>query len=172
MPTRTRTTTEAVLAALCDKPEATVAELSGATGLARSTAAKCLAALEAAGEARRLAGGREGSRRLPDRWEAAGPRPAPRRSAESTGEAAPRLAKGALGALVSDYLSAHRGEPLSATTVSNALGRSGGAVSNALERLVAVGLAEAVGERPRRYVARDAFAETPGADARVGGVEG
>lgn len=171
MPTATKTTTEAVLAALGGNPKATVAELSEATGLARSTVARCLAALEAAGAVSRVPGGREGSRRLADRWEAGEPRPTPTLRTESTGGAAPRLAKGALGALVSDYLDGHR-EPLGTTAIAKALGRSGGAVSNALERLVAVGLAETVGERPRRYVARDASPEALGADDRVGGGEG
>ena len=75
MPPTTTDTTEVVAAALRTHPEATVIELAETAGVGRSTAAKCLAALEAAGTARRVPGGRDGGRRVGDRWVPAKPRP-------------------------------------------------------------------------------------------------
>ena len=75
MPGTTKDTTEVVTAALRTHPEATVIELAETAGVGRSTAAKCLAALEAAGTARRVPGGRDGGRRVADRWVPAKPRP-------------------------------------------------------------------------------------------------
>ena len=170
MPPTTRDTTELVTAALRQRPEATVIELAETAGVGRSTAAKCLAALEAAGTARRVPGGRDGGRRVADRWVPAKPRPlASQPTADGDvddgssddrpvaggtigdgGVRAARLAKGELAALVVDYLSAHPGE-LGPTAVGKALGRSPGAVANALQRLAVDGRVRLVGESPRRY---------------------
>ena len=65
----TPTPADAIGVALSAHPGATAAELAEVAGIGRSTAAKCLAALEQAGTARRTPGGREGGRRLPDRWQ-------------------------------------------------------------------------------------------------------
>ena len=130
MPPTTTDTTEVVAAALRQRPEPTVIELAETAGVGRSTAAKCLAALEAAGMARRVPGGRDGGRRVADRWVPAKPRPlAGQPTADGDvdggsrddrpvaggtigdgGVRAARLAKGELAALVVDYLSAHPGE--------------------------------------------------------------
>ena len=67
-PTQEPSSSEAILAALTHHPGATAAELAEAAGIGRSTAAKALAALEGAGKARHTLGGRDGARRLPDRW--------------------------------------------------------------------------------------------------------
>ena len=132
MPPTTTDTTELVTAALRQRPEATVIELAETAGVGRSTAAKCLAALEAAGTARRVPGGRDGGRRVADRWVLAKPRPPAgpptadgdvdggssddRPVAGGTigdgtivgkGVRAARLAKGELASLVVDYLSVH-----------------------------------------------------------------
>lgn len=48
--------------------DATVGEIAGRAGLGVSTVSKALAVLEAAGRAGRAPGGRDGGRRLPDRW--------------------------------------------------------------------------------------------------------
>lgn len=61
-----------------------------------------------------------------------------------------RLAAGALQGMVQDYLSDHPGEH-GPTAIGHALGRSSGAIANALERLVAAGWAELTQDRPRRY---------------------
>jgi predicted ArsR family transcriptional regulator len=158
-----------VLDALTARPGVSAAELADALGLGQSTAAKHLAALEAAGTARREPGGRDGGRRLPDRWTATAPdveNPTPDTAAELAAEAtepaadepdgrasaAERLGRGALGTLVRDYLAARPGEDLGPTQVAKGLGgKSSGAVSNALARLEASGEACLVSTSPRRY---------------------
>jgi DNA-binding MarR family transcriptional regulator len=146
-----------ILEALRSGSGDTVAELAEAAGIGRSTAGKALGALEEAGRVRRTEGGRDGGRRLPDRFEVVVATAAPagtQAQAEGTpaeGGTASRLGSGALRALVLADL-AGRGEPVSPTAIAKALGRSGGAVSNALERLVAEGAAERVNDHPRRYV--------------------
>ena len=62
-----------------------------------------------------------------------------------------RLERGALGALVRDYLAARPDEDLGPSQVGKALGRSQGAVSNALARLETAGEARLVSVTPRRY---------------------
>ena len=168
--TPTRTPADAIGAALSSHPGATAAELAEVTGIGRSTAAKCLAALERAGTARRAPGGREGGRRLPDRWHlakadtpdipsAGGGHDTGHAddSAGSVGAAAARLGKGALRDLVLAYLAAHAdgapgGAGLGATAIAKGLGgKSSGAVGNALQRLEAEGKVRLVQASPRRY---------------------
>ncbi len=73
-------------------------------------------------------------------------------SAGATGEKTPRLAPGALHGMVEDYLRDHAGEEFGPTAIANALGgRSSGAVSNALDRLVADGVAAKTQDKPRRF---------------------
>jgi DNA-binding MarR family transcriptional regulator len=152
-----------ILEALTTHPGATSAELAEVLGVGQSTAAKHLATLESAGTARREPGGREGGRRLADRWSTTTSAPddtVPEETGDSTaddgtgGEPAPsadRLGRGALGALVLEYLAARPGEDLGPTQIGKALGRSQGAVSNALARLEAGGEAQLVSASPRRY---------------------
>ncbi|PPK63383.1 winged helix-turn-helix domain-containing protein [Actinokineospora auranticolor] len=65
---------------------------------------------------------------------------------------APRLAPGALRGQVEDYLRDHPTQRLSPTEIARALeGKSGGAVSNALDKLVADGVAVRVQDKPRRF---------------------
>jgi DNA-binding MarR family transcriptional regulator len=174
MATTNKVSPEQVLDTLTAHPGATSAELAEVLGIGQSTAAKHLAALEAAGTARREPGGRDGGRRLADRWTtigagpdaavtddaaAAGPEgPSNGDSAASDGAtggeaaaSAERLGRGALGVLVREYLAARPGEDLGPTQIGKALGRSQGAVSNALGRLEAAGEAELVSAVPRRY---------------------
>lgn len=152
MPTTTKSPMDAVTAALAAHPEATAADLATAAGVGRSTAGKCLAILEAAGQATRTTGGRDGARRLPDRWATMATPPAdPAPAGKGDGDGSARLGKGELGALVRDYLAEHGTEDLGPTAVGKGLGRSQGAVSNALARLVAGGEALLVSEAPRRY---------------------
>lgn len=63
----------------------------------------------------------------------------------------PRLAKGGLRALVIDYLTAHPDEEMTAPAIGKSLGRSSGAVANALDTLVKSGQAELTCERPRKF---------------------
>jgi hypothetical protein len=68
---------QAVLKALASEPEATAADVAAAAaGVGRSTAGKVLARLTSSGEVRRTEGGRDGARRLPDRFALASAEPA------------------------------------------------------------------------------------------------
>ena len=142
--------TETITQALADHPEVTVADLAEVLGIGQSTAAKHLATLEVAGTARREPGGRDGGRRVADRWSATASAPddaandGPVRSTD-------RLARGELGTLVRAYLAARPGEDHGSTQIGKALGRSQGAVSNALARLEVAGDAQLVSASPRRY---------------------
>lgn len=158
----TGTPAPATAAALLDAlaaGEASAAELAERAGIARSTATKTLAALAAADQVTRRAGGRDGGRRLPDRWSLPTATPAATPTPTLTPEAAEipaplptaRLASGELSALVSSYLREHPGEH-SPTRIAAALGgRSAGAVGNALVRLLARGEAAQTSQAPRRY---------------------
>jgi hypothetical protein len=81
----------------------------------------------------------------------AAPQGAPAKTAAPT-----RLAKGGLRALVVDYLTAHPGEELTAPKIGKSLGRSSGAVANALDTLVKNGQAELTREKPRTFRHRPA----------------
>jgi hypothetical protein len=63
----------------------------------------------------------------------------------------PRLGKGGLEAEVSAHLAAHPKAEFTPTELSHKLGRSGGAIYNALEKFVREGKAKRTSERPRRY---------------------
>jgi DNA-binding MarR family transcriptional regulator len=171
---------EAILAGLALHSEATAAELAERIGIGKSTATRYLAALEAEGKARRTPGGWNDGRRFADRWSvtpteseapspgtpspppappitlatAAAPRVAaadPKSSAPTPGASGDRLAPGGLGALVLAYLAARPGESFGPSAVGKALGRSGGAVSNALAAMAVRGQVTQVGDKPRRY---------------------
>jgi hypothetical protein len=148
-----------VLDVLRAAPKSTVEEVAQAFGVARSTAHKRLAAAIADGTVQRHAGGREGRRRLPDRYTAietpkAGDGPDPQ-AGSGTGpqeSGSTRLRPGELDGLVLSYIAAHAEQaPFGPTAVAKALGRSSGAVGNCLERLAGRDEVTRVGERPRRY---------------------
>jgi DNA-binding MarR family transcriptional regulator len=160
MATTNKVSPEQVLDALAAHPGVTSAALAEVLGIGQSTAAKRLAALEAAGSAHRQPGGRDGGRRLADRWNTAASAPDADTAADdpepdqvdaAAAASAERLGRGALGVLVRDYLAARPGEELGPTQIGKALDRSQGAVSNALARLAAAGVAELVSPAPRRY---------------------
>jgi len=160
--------TETITQALAATPEVTAADLAEALGIGQSTAAKRLAALEAAGSVRRSPGGRVAGVRVADRWSvASSPDTAPPGADEPGTEAivpesmanepvlanggSGRLARGELGTLVREYLAARPGEDFGPSAVGKALGRSQGAVSNSLATMAARGEVELVGDKPRRY---------------------
>lgn len=62
-----------------------------------------------------------------------------------------RLPKGGLRALVEEYLAEHPNESFGPAKIGTDLGRSGGAVNNALEKLVADGYALKTCEAPKRF---------------------
>jgi hypothetical protein len=73
--------------------------------------------------------------------------------AEGPGSEAPlgRLGRGALGALVRDYLAARPADAFGPAALGKALGRSQGAVSNALSAMAERGEVILVDDKPRRY---------------------
>ncbi|MCR6488304.1 hypothetical protein M8542_36285 [Amycolatopsis sp. OK19-0408] len=79
--------------------------------------------------------------------------------APSTGK--DRLAKGALRGLVEEYLSERPGESFGPAQIGKALARSGGAVNNALEKLVADGYAIKTCEAPKRFTINPDKTDTP-----------
>ncbi|MGH3833747.1 MAG: MarR family transcriptional regulator, partial [Pseudonocardiaceae bacterium] len=64
-----------------------------------------------------------------------------------------RLGKGALRGMVEDYLTERPGEQFSPSAIGKALGRSSGAVANALEKLAADGYALQIQDKPKRFAA-------------------
>ncbi|MDX3192942.1 helix-turn-helix domain containing protein [Streptomyces sp. MN03-5084-2B] len=82
-------------------------------------------------------------------------------SAEATSTGKDRLAKGALRGLVEEYLAERPGESFGPAQIGKALGRSGGAVNNALEKLVADGYAIKTCEAPKRFTINPEKTDTP-----------
>lgn len=158
---------QAILKVLAANPEATAAEVAAAANVGRSTASKVLARLASSGEARRTEGGRDGARRLPDRFALASAEPkatknsTPKRRASAKGEPsesakpkAPddRLMPGQLDGLVLAYLKKNADSgPHGPTTVARALERSSGAVGNCLVRLTKAKQVSQDSDKPRRY---------------------
>ena len=168
MATTSKVSAEQFLDALGARPGASAAGLAEALGIGQSTAAKHLASLEAKGAVRRDPGGRDGARRLADRWyvtvEAdsapddsdAGADPVDGSESESTApgarDATARLRRGELRDLVVEHLRAHPGE-VSPAQLSRVLGHSAGAIGNALEKLSDAGQVVRTSDHPRRYSA-------------------
>ena len=88
-----------------------------------------------------------------------------RGGAEAVGEKAARLPSGALRGMVEGFLSDHPGEVFGPTAIAKALnGKSSGAVSNALDKLVDDGTAVKTSYKPRRFAlapAQQAAAPAP-----------
>jgi len=152
---------DTIIEALATEGEVTAADLADRLGIGQSTAAKRLAALEGTGSVLRQPGGRVNGVRVADHWSVAtvGADNDASNATETDAAAKPaapksggeRLGRGALGALVRDYLAARPDEDLGPSQVGKALGRSQGAVSNALARLETAGEARLVSVTPRRY---------------------
>jgi MarR family len=165
--TKTPPAKQAILEVLKVEPQATVAQIAVSAGIGRSTAGKLLAQLESDGEVRRTEGGRDGARRLPDRFVLASAEPkatknsTPKRRASAKGEpsesAKPktpddRLKPGQLDGLVLAYLKKNADSgPHGPTTVAKALERSSGAVGNCLVRLTKDKKVRQDSDKPRRY---------------------
>jgi len=151
---------DTIIEALANEGEVTAADLADRLGIGQSTAAKRLATLEGTGSVLRQPGGRVNGVRVADHWSVAtvgaDNDASNATKTDATNPAAPkaggkRLERGALGALVRDYLAARPDEDLGPSQVGKALGRSQGAVSNALARLETAGEARLVSATPRRY---------------------
>ncbi|MER5302225.1 helix-turn-helix domain-containing protein [Streptomyces lasiicapitis] len=167
------------LAALTEHPGATAKEIAEYAGIGGSTAGKALAVLEDRNLAHREPGGNVGGlggRRAADHWhpvtpdtgaedlaaEPEAPEPAPDTADAPAAEApaakarpaaapARRLARGGLRQMVYEHLDAHPGQEFTAPRLAKTLGRSAGAVANALVKLTDQGQADLVGESPRAY---------------------
>lgn len=70
-----------------------------------------------------------------------------------------RLSSGQLRGQVEDFLREHEGEHFGPGAIGQALGRSSGAVSNALDRLVADGYIVKTNDKPKRFMLKS---PTPG----------
>jgi hypothetical protein len=171
--TKTPPAKQAILEVLKVEPEATIAQIAVSAGIGRSTAGKLLAQLESDGEVRRTEGGRDGARRLPDRFTLASAEPkatknsTPKRRVDTKGEPsenakpsenpktkAPddRLKPGQLDGLVLAYLKKNADSgPHGPSTVAKALERSSGAVGNCLVRLTKDKKVRQDSDKPRRY---------------------
>lgn len=168
--------------ALRRNPGKTARELAELAGIGGSTATKLLAVWATDGQAVRQPGEDTGGRKAAARW--APPEPveddpkprkrdtaAPRRkkadtadmkatTAKSVTDAPPtgRLPKGALHGMCEDFLSEpeRRDNAYTAGEIGRKLGRSSGAVRNALDKLTEKGTVALVQEEPRRYQLADA----------------
>jgi len=130
-------------------------------------APKVLARLSSSGQVRRTEGGRDGARRLPDRFALASVEPkatkdsTPKASENAKGEPsesakpkAPdeRLKPGQLNGLVLAYLKKNADSgPHGPSTIAKALERSSGAVGNCLVRLTKDKKVRQDSDKPRRY---------------------
>lgn len=155
-----RPAAELVAEAPAEHPGSTAAELTAFAGLGQSTVSKALASMEAAGTASRDVAAPVAGRRLAARWNPATRTQSAQRSTVSlagstavfdSGGVVGRLRPGQLGTLVLEYLLAHQEQEWSPTAVGKALGRSTGAVANALAKFAASGDAVLTSEAPRRY---------------------
>lgn len=153
--------TEAVLAALAERPGSTAEALATATGLGRSTVTKALACLAGEQRVTRSPGGRDRGRRAADGWSLppaaqTAKRPAPAGDDPGAGSPADRggegrLGRGQLRSLVAELLAAEPTAEFTPSRLAGLLGRSAGATGNALARMVEDGLAVQTAVSPRRY---------------------
>jgi hypothetical protein len=135
-------TEDAITKALKANPDATAAEVAAVANVGRSTASKVLARLTSVGQVCRTEGGRDGGRRLPDRFALASAKPAgkaaklPAAKDAEPKAAEERLKPGQLDGLVLGFLKKNTDSgPHGPTAVAKALNRSSGAVGNCLVRL-------------------------------------
>jgi nitric oxide reductase NorQ protein len=109
----------------------------------------------------RQPGGLQDGRRTPERWTLPTPASTENPGASSTATSAAaaeqpvtgsgRLRPGALRDLVLACLAERPGQALTPTTIAKTLGRSAGAVANALRVLAGQGAVAQVQAKPRRY---------------------
>ncbi|UQS26029.1 hypothetical protein L1857_26065 [Amycolatopsis thermalba] len=82
-------------------------------------------------------------------------------TADTAPTAEKRLPKGGLRALVAEYLTEHAGQSFGPAKIGKDLGRSGGAVNNALEKLTADGYAIKTCEAPKRFAINPTKTDVP-----------
>jgi MarR family len=153
---------EKVFAGLKGKGGLTAGQVAEKVGLARSTVTRTLADLENDGLAERVKGGHDGKARVPDTWYQPGKKPkagGSGKKAASPNGAAPaaplgdRLGKGELRELVLAHLAKHPKAEFGPSQLAKpeVLGRSAGAIANALDKLAEDDKVRLTGEKPRRY---------------------
>ncbi|MBW4717351.1 helix-turn-helix domain-containing protein [Saccharothrix obliqua] len=167
-PAKPRTEAEEKLwQALLDNAGGTAATLSATAGIGRSTASKILSRWAEEGIVMRTSGIADGGTYSADRWSVttdgrhtndgqpiddqpveAQPFPATENEVEPAGA---RLPPGALRGMVEDHLRENPGQEFSPNAIGTALGRSSGAVHNALEKLVTSGYAQRTNDKPKKY---------------------
>ena len=156
------TATSKLRAALIASPGSTAADLATSVGINKSTAGKILARWEADGTAIRTSRGVVDGRRVGDLWSPPADAAEAVASPESAEAVVPerepfdplphgRLKPGALRHMTEDYLRMHPGEAFGPTHIGRALGRSQGAVNNALEALAAAGTVVKTQAAPKRF---------------------
>lgn len=144
--------------ALRGHPGHTTRDLAGHAGIGQSTATKTLARWETEGHVARSGGGMIGGRRVPSTWTIEYQPP------DNRGHT--RLHRGELRTMVSAFLhsSDERGHAHTPGEIARALGRSAGAVSNALDRLQAENLVTQTSTGPRRFTLADTDADSNSED--------
>lgn len=159
------TATSKLRTALVAAPGTTAADLAASVGINKSTAGKILARWEADGTAIRTERGVVDGRRASDLWTAAAAdvaEPEEVAAPELVEAATParepsdplpegRLKPGALRQLAEDYLRMHPGEAFGPTHIGRDLGRSQGAVNNALEASTSAGTVVKTQAAPKRF---------------------
>lgn len=146
--TPARTSAEQKLwAALRAHPRHSARDLASYAKIGKSTATKALSRWETGGHVTRHDNTATGPN-APNIWTVTEPDTVP-------GQHGQRLRRGELRALVAAFLRdpGNRGHPRTAGETARALGRSAGAVSNALDRLTGDGTVVQVSSRPHRYSA-------------------
>jgi len=139
-------TDDRVRSALAAGHDLTVVRLADAAGLGKSTVAKALARLEAAGQAARTPGGRGNGTRQPDHWNAAAPSPSRRRSrSRDVGGTGPQTATPAPNGATKPA-AAHQPDPAPAPANTGTGGTAGRNPKTGTARLAPGGLTALVAD--------------------------
>jgi FaeA-like protein len=136
------------------KGEGTVDEVAAAVEIGRTSARKYLAGLTQDGTLAREPGGREGRRKLPDRFSVSAEKPAGKGSTKtaSTKPKNGRLGPGELDKHVLAYMRKYKKEaPHTASAIGKGIERSSGAVANCLVRLEKRKEVRLARQKPRAY---------------------
>ncbi|GIG69325.1 MarR family transcriptional regulator [Phytomonospora endophytica] len=139
---------------LAAHPHATIADISAGVHLARSTVTKQLKAMEHDGLAERTRPGKPGA---PDLWRLSS-HDAPHTTAATPAAVGVtrKLAAGELHAMVAAYFTDHPEQAVTAGDIARVLGRSAGAVTNVIDKLIHAGQVRLHSQPPRRFIARPA----------------
>ncbi|GAB3901397.1 hypothetical protein GCM10029964_090120 [Kibdelosporangium lantanae] len=155
--------------ALHRHPGATAVHLATAAGIGKSTAGKILARWAVDGVVVRTSPPAADGSRKADLWSIAGPDveagdegnsattsertsvPEVAVDTAETEKSPTRLPAGGLRGLVEDFLREHPDGCFGPHDIGKALGRSAGAVNNALEALTKAGTADKVNDKPKRF---------------------